>query len=323
MLKLKNLCKLFILMLFSIFCALSFCEVFLRIKHNYITHYDIEMWKYAKTLKIQNKNKDIGHTHKKNASAILQKVNISINNYGQRDGFINNKILQKYERKFLILGSSIALGWGVEQNQTFSAILNDLANKNNKNWIFINGGIGNHNTKRYVNNYLTNWSELEFTDIIINFFVNDTEILLDKKTNFLIKHSHLAVVIWKFIKSYKSNLSEKNLENYYKRLYENNFVGFIQAKSYLSKLNNHCKINNINCSLYNMPDIHQLNPYKLNFINKKMSVFSKSIDLEYYDLLNLFEGLSEKKFSNDYNDNHPNFHAHNLIGMSIFENLIK
>ena len=72
-----------------------------------------------------------------------------------------------------------------------------------------------------------------------------------------------------------------------------------------------------------MPDIHQLNPYKLNFINKKMSVFSKSIDLEYYDLLNLFEGLSEKKFSNDYNDNHPNFHAHNLIGMSIFENLIK
>ena len=99
---------------------------------------------------------------------------ISTNSNGQRDREINNNILENYERKFLIIGSSIALGWGVDQSKTFSSKLNDLSKENDKNWIFINGGIGNYNTERYVNNYFENWIDLEVTDIIINFFVNDT-----------------------------------------------------------------------------------------------------------------------------------------------------
>mgnify|MGYP003998587729 FL=1 len=47
-----------------------------------------------------------------------------------------------------------------------------------------------------------------------------------------------------------------------------------------------------------MPDIHQLKPYKLKFINYKMSFFSKSIDLEYIDLLNTLQSANEKIFWN-------------------------
>ena len=72
-----------------------------------------------------------------------------------------------------------------------------------------------------------------------------------------------------------------------------------------------------------MPDIHKLNPYKLEFINNKMRNFTESIDLKYFDLLEIFQSEDEKKFWNKYNDPHPNQYAHNLIAMDIFEKLNK
>lgn len=323
MLKFKEYALTFFAILFSTLVALAFCEIVLRVKHNFIPHYDIEMGKYAKTLKVKVLNKKINHIHKKNESTILQKVLITTNSNGQRNKEINNDILESYDRKFLIIGSSITLGWGVEQSKTFSSRLNDISKEKGKNWIFINGGIGNYNTERYINNYFENWIDLEVTDIIINFFVNDTEVLTNKKTNFLVKHSHFAVVVWKLINSYKSSLNKENLVNYYEKLYEDDFIGYQKAKDNLIKLNKHCKIKKINCYLINMPDIHQLKPYKLKFINNKMSNFSKSIDLKYFDLLSTLQSPEEKKFWNKYNDPHPNEYAHNLIAKSIFKKLNK
>ena len=321
MLKFKEYTHTFFAILLSTIIALVFCEIVLRVKHHFIPHYDIEMGKYAKTLKTKVQNKKINHIHKKNKSVILQKVSISTNSKGQRNKEINNDILEDYERKFLIIGSSIALGWGVEQSKTFSARLNGISKENNKNWIFINGGIGNYNTERYVNNYFENWVDLEVTDIIINFFVNDTEVLENNEVNFLVKYSHFAVVLWKLINSYKPNLGNDNLVNYYEKLYEDDFIGYQKTKENLIKLNDHCKIKKINCYLVNMPDIHQLNPYKLKFINEKISDFAKTIDLKYFDLLNTLQTEDEKKFWNKYNDPHPNQYAHNLIAINIFENL--
>jgi hypothetical protein len=323
MLKLKEYTHTFFTILISTVVALAFCEIVLRAKHHFIPHYDIEMGKYAKSLKVKVLNEKINHIHKKNESVILQKVLINTNNYGQRNKEINNDILSNYERKFLIIGSSITLGWGVEQSKTFSSRLNDLSKENGKNWIFINGGIGNYNTERYINNYFENWDDLEITDLIINFFVNDTEILTNKKTSFLLKNSHFAVVVWKLINSYKSNLSKENLVNYYRELYENDFIGYKIARQNLIKINNHCKIKKINCYIVNMPDIHQLKPYKLKFINDKMNSFSKSIDLKYFDLLDALQSTDAKKFWNKYNDPHPNQYAHNLIAIDIFKNLNK
>jgi hypothetical protein len=212
---------------------------------------------------------------RKNKSEILQGVEIKTNNLGQRDIYIDNEVLKNYERSFLILGSSITLGWGVENLNTLTNQLNKISSDNKNEWIFINGGIGNYNTQRYVNNYLENWSNLNITDLAIIFFVNDTEILMNKDTNFLIKHSHFAVIIWKLLNSYKSKFQEKNIESYYKRLYEDDYEGYILAKENLIKLKKYCDLKKINFHLINMPDIHQLNPYKLGFINEKIEAFSK------------------------------------------------
>ena len=61
------------------------------------------------------------------------------------------------------------MGWGVESENVFSNRLNREAAEDDKNWIFINGGVGNYNAERYINNYFENWEKLNFSDIIIHF----------------------------------------------------------------------------------------------------------------------------------------------------------
>ena len=43
-----------------------------------------------------------------------------------------------------------------------------------------------------------------------------------------------------------------------------------------------------------MPDIHKLNPYKLNFINKKIKKLASDLDYNFFDLTGTFEGRDEK-----------------------------
>ena len=309
------------LILFGTISSIFFCEVLLRVKHSIIPNYDIEMWKYAKQLNVKIDNENIGHVLKKNKKGVFQKIEIKTNNFGQRDINYDKQYLKEFDKSFLIIGSSIPLGWGVEKKKTFSHLLNEYSIKDKKKWIFINGGTGNYNTNRYVNNYLENWSHLEFNNIIIMYFVNDSEILQNNESNFFIKNTHLGVFLWKFYNSLNSSLKVENIENYYKGIYKKDYPGFIKTKQQLKRINIHCIKKKIKCTLVNMPDIHQLNPYRLNFINKKIEDFTREINLKYIDLLPEFKNIDEKKVWNKYQDPHPNEFAHEIIAKKIFKNL--
>ena len=115
--------------------------------------------KLLRSGKIKVNNKKINHVHIPNKFGNFQNIEIKTNSFGQRDIEYDNNFLKKHDRSFLIIGSSIPLGWGVKQDKTFTSRLNEISKKNKKKWLFINGGVGNYNTERYVNNYLENWSD--------------------------------------------------------------------------------------------------------------------------------------------------------------------
>ena len=56
------------------------------------------MWKYAKKLKIESDDENIGHIHRKNAKGTFQNVEIKINNFGQRDIDYDNRYLNKFDK---------------------------------------------------------------------------------------------------------------------------------------------------------------------------------------------------------------------------------
>ena len=314
-----NLIKNFLIILISSIVILVLCELFLRAKHYIIPNYDIEMWKYSKLLKSKSKNSAIGHIHVPNKKAILQKKEIRINNIGQRGKDLDINNLDIYDRKIMFIGSSMLLGWGVEEEKIFTSIIKKKAEIDNKKWLVMNGGIGNYNTIRYVENYLENWSEIEIDDLIVAYFINDTEILKQQNPNFFEKHTHIGVLIWKFINSQKNIFKNENVSDYYKNIYEDDFEGFNIAKNELKKLNSHCLNKNIKCRIILIPHVLKIKPYKFKFINEKIINFSKNNDIEYYDLLDDLQKYENTKLMNDYNDRHINAFSHNVIGEKLYE----
>ena len=253
----------------------------------------------------------------------MQEVEIATNQYGQRDIDYNNVDLKSYDRRFLFIGSSVTLGWGVKAEDTYVNLLNKKAKQENKKWLFINGGVGNYNTERYVNNYLENWKDLDFTDIVINFFVNDTEKLNPKKINFFFQHTHLGVALWKIQNKFKNYKTNQSLTDYYKSKFDSNYEGYINAKKEILKLTKHCKKKNINCSIFLIPDIHQNNPYPFLFINKKIAKLAKENKISFLDLYESIEGIETTKLWNEHNDPHPNKDGHLLFSNKIYEYLNK
>ena len=56
-------------------------------------HFGLEMWKYAKTLKIRAENAEMAHRHRPNSEAFLMGVDVKINSLGLRNREILLRIL--------------------------------------------------------------------------------------------------------------------------------------------------------------------------------------------------------------------------------------
>ncbi len=299
--------------IFGLIIALLIAEGFLRLKNSDMSNYDIEMWKYSNELKQLSDNELIGHIHKNNSSAILQSVEIRTNSLGLRG---DESLLSCCDRSVLLLGSSITLGWGVQEEFTLSEVLNS---KFQNKIAFLNGGIGNYNTVRYVNNYLNNLSVLKPKTIIIQYFINDAEKLSINKGNFLLKNSQLAVTLWSVYQKTKASFEGVSLEEYYKQVYKQDSQGFIEMQNALDQIKEHSIENDIRIIVAMTPDIHSMNPYKFNYIHDIIEKESYQRGFEYIDLLDSFLEIDDSVdiFAMP-GDPHPNKIGHKVMAEQIY-----
>src|ERR1035441_2780708 len=82
----KNIVISVVLVAISTVVALGLGEVVLRVKNSSMRNYDIEMWRYAKELKVRSDDPLLGHEHRPSSQALLQSVEIRTNELGLRGG---------------------------------------------------------------------------------------------------------------------------------------------------------------------------------------------------------------------------------------------
>ena len=139
--------------------------------------YDLEMWKYARTMKRVSAIADAGHDHVPGTSARLMGVEVRINSTGQR----NTEILRLKPDgvyRIVMLGDSLTFGWGVEEEQTSSRRLERMLNSarsSAKRVSIVNAGVGNYNTKMQAAWLVAEGDIYEPDMIILNYFINDAE----------------------------------------------------------------------------------------------------------------------------------------------------
>lgn len=284
-------------------------EGLLILKNNNMKNYDIEMWRYAKILKRKSDNPMLGHEHLPNRQALLQSVNIRTNQFGLRGG--DTEIHTSKRRRILFLGSSATLGWGVSEPETLTSRLQNLMGTGTE---ILNAGIGNYNTVRYVELFLTKLSILHPTDVVIHFFINDAEVLDAGGGNWLLRNSQFAVTLWQVANRFLNRTTEEDLTDYYKAIYQPDAIGYQAMLNAFDRLKTYTDKEGIRVYFVMTPDVHNLTDYKFHFIHDIMQREAESRAFYYIDLLTAFKGIEQSKTLWVMpTDPHPNGLAHKLM----------
>ena len=313
--------KKFLKVLFLFIYIMVVGEFAIRAISSYINIYDIEMLKYAKKLKKRSNNPSLSHEHTPGRQYKLMGVDIKLNSLGHRNLDLEYQ-KNNYERRIHIIGSSITLGWGVEEKNTFSSILQKKLNLNQnikKNIFVINGGIGNTNTQHHYH-LLKDQVDLTKPDVIIlQYFINDAEIIKKKKNNIILKYSYFTAFLYNRFKTY--NFSG-TLSNYYVQMYDENNLGWRLAIDSIKNLQNLSKRKNIKLVILFIPDFHNFSGD-----NQLVGLYEKIINkFEEMDItvINTYDSLSNE-FKSDArkswvasDDSHPNSKAHKLIANDLY-----
>ena len=305
-----------IIALFAVLVAAGVGEAVVRLKNNSMKNYDIEMWRYAKELKVRSGDPILGHEHIKNASALLQSVTIRTNEWGLRGAPVPAP--RSGQRRILVLGASITLGWGVPEEETMTGRLQQRFNRDGTDVVVMNAGIGNYNAERYVELFLTKLKDLEVTDIVIHYFLRDAEVLDVPGGNWLLRNSELAVTLWEVRSRYLGSTGEKSLLDHYRKVYAPDAPGLAAMKKALKRLGDYAHGHGINLYLAMVPDVHNLENYQLGFAHQIVKQTATTLGYKYIDLLPYFGTLAPKDVWAMPGDPHPNALGHQLMADALY-----
>jgi hypothetical protein len=169
----KHIFSLLTLIASSLICVLC-VELFVRVVIDDGLQFDLEMWKYARDLKRIADNPLIGHEHVPNSAGHFMGVDVKINSKGLRDREIPYQ-RDPSLRRILMLGDSIALGWGVPIDETFAKRIEQLSKTGGPALEVINTGVGNYNTIMEVEYFLQEGYKFQPDIVVLNYFINDAE----------------------------------------------------------------------------------------------------------------------------------------------------
>ncbi len=306
-----------LIIFFGLFVAgYGITELILRNRNASMQNYDIEMWRYAKELKIPSHNPAIGHEHLKNASSILQSVEIRTNSLGMRGGEVD--LSAAPHRRILFLGSSITLGWGVSENDTVSQKVESLLKADDPNVEVLNGGIGNFNAARYVALFLEQYKVVKPTDIVVHFFLRDAEALeQSRQGNWLLRNSQFAAIAWMAFQHKIGAVGSKNLINHYQDVFEEHAPGFLAMKMALAELAQYANQHGIRIYLAMIPDVHNLTSYPFKAQHTIMSRVAEEFGYQFIDLYPSLAQQTPETIWAMPGDPHPNALGHAIMASDI------
>lgn len=305
-----------ILVLFAV------CEALIRVYLAHNTVYDIEMTRYAMSVKQDSENQKIGHVHKPGVEMELMDVNVSINSDGLRDK--EYPVERGSEYRIVFLGDSLTFGWGVEIEDTFQYILEEELSKSSPTEV-INFGTGNYNTEQEVNLFFDKGVKYDPDKVVLFYFINDAEVTPEKSGLWFLGYSHLISFYWSRINSLMNNLmADKSFAEYYNALYNDDQPGWQNAQKAILELRDYTKENGIALQVVLLPELHDTDNVIFKGVYDKISLFLEKSSIDYMSLAGLFKGQEDMiELWVSYDDAHPNDIAHGEIAGSLVEFISK
>lgn len=272
--------------------------------------YELEMWKYAREVKMRDPRPEIGHRHRDSAEARLMGVPVRTNSLGFRSPEIAEKAAPGVAR-IAVVGDSIALGWGVAEQDTFAhQVLAALAKSGRKVDGF-NMGVGNYNTAQELALFREVGARLKPDIIVLAYFINDAEPTPQYGDDtWLGEHSAGWVVFRYRLDSLSRQLGDvPDWKRYYRDLYEPQAAGWRQTQGALAGFAAAARELGAKLIVFNIPELRELKPYPFGDITAKVRTVVEKDGVPFIDLLPTVENLEPSSLWVTVPDPHPNAKA--------------
>lgn len=319
----KRLFASVVVTLFGVALAVVILEAATRLVLDDGMQFDLEMWKYARDIKISSDEPRIGHEHRPLTSGFYMGAPVNINSAGYRD--------REYQLpkpaggvRIMMLGDSLTFGWGVKVEDTFADQLEKMLNKGAGEGKFevINTGVGNYNTYMEVAAFMRNGSKYNPDIIVLNYFINDAEPTPKRAENSFTEYSHAAVMLWgAFDTISRMYFGKADWKSYYSGLYDDTQPGWIQTKEAIAQLADYCRQKGIKLMIVNLPELHELSSYPFENVNSKLAEVAGQLGVPFYDLLPAFTSEVPQSLWVSPTDAHPNAKADAIIAAKTAEAL--
>jgi len=302
------------------FYIIVFAELVLISFSKFFKISTLEKLKYANDFVINNNSNNVYKSHRKNFSDNIMGVDLRFNSLGFRGTDIQT-IKELNEKRIMVLGSSLVMGWGVKEDKTFTKVLEkkiNVKNQNNYKINTVNTGIMHTNTKFHYHLFQKNYKKINPDILILGYFVDDAKELSKKKTPFIVKYSYLGAIIYQKIVS----RSSENLNDYYLRINNESSKNWLEVKKYIKKIKEICDKEDIDFVVIILPDFSNFSDYNslgnlyTDLENRLNDIMILNINP--YKTLQVKFGDDPRKswISND--DNHPNEKANEIIADEIY-----
>jgi lysophospholipase L1-like esterase len=303
---------------FGVVVFFGLFEIGARIVFHNSMDFDIEMWKYATTVKNDVADPEIGHEHKPGARAFLMGVDVAINANKLRDreiGFAKPAGV----KRVLMLGDSLTFGWGVPAESTPSRLVEKALNAASEGeWQVINAGVGNYNTSQEVAYFLREGHRFDPDVVVLNYFINDAEPTPHRKTNLFSEWSYAYVYLMGRLDILgRQAFGKQDWAEYYRGLYGDDHPGWRTAVKSIERLAAFCRERNISLVIAHYPELHDLKNYRFAAVSDLLKALADRLGARFVDLLPAVRGENEAALWVTPTDAHPNERANRLFAKTL------
>ena len=303
----------------GVFGAFLVLEIGTRLILDDGMNFDLEMWKYARDIKMMADDEAIGHVHRPGSSGFYMGAGVAINSAGYRDREYDvAKPASKV--RIIMLGDSLTFGWGVEMEDTFADQLEKLLNGRAAagRYEVINSGVGNYNTSMEVSAFLHTGQKFKPDIVVLNYFINDAEPTPKRKLNAFTEYSYAAVMLWGAADTVKRlYFGKPDWKTYYAGLYEDGQPGWSELKDAMAALADYCRSNGISLLMVNFPELHELRNYPFASATAKLANVAASLAVPFHDTLPALDGELPETLWVSPTDAHPNAKADAIFAAEI------
>lgn len=298
-------------------------EMGARVAFRHVLQYDVEMWRYAKLLKVSGRTPGLRFEHRPNTVARLMGVEVRTNADGMRDEEYAREIGPTTLR-IAVLGDSITLGWGVRQEDAYPEVLEKLLKPRfPENRVeVLNFGVGNYNTADEYEMLRRKALAYDPDVILVGVYLNDAEQSSLEKPPLLLERSMFAVWIWGRVDALlRQSGVREGYEEYFRNLYRAGQAGRVRMEAALGGILTVGRETGTKVVVAMLPDLHRLTPYPFLDIHSMFLGLVEGAGGVFVDLLPALPRGAAEGFWVSADDPHPNASAHELYAQALAEAL--